>query len=280
MATVAIDYLIVGAGGGGGYASTDGDGDGAGGGGGGGAVKQGSQNLGTDTFPVVVGPTTAVYTTGANSSFNGITAIGGGRGGRPNENGGDGASGGGAGRGYYEGDIGTAAHYGGNGIDGYQGGRDFWDGDNYGGGGGGGATEVGGDAIDNQAPEYRAGGHGGEGVTSSISGTSRVYGSGGGGGASNGPGTGGTNAGSGTAAAKNAPANYGGGGGGGGAAAGGDAGGTGGSGVVILRYLTGKAQATGGTMTTSGAYTIHTFTSNGNFVLTNVTTGAGMFLVF
>ena len=42
-------------------------------------------------------------------------------------------------------------------------------------------------------------------------------------------------------------------------------GGNGSSGIVIVRYLTGAITATGGTVTTSGAYTIHTFTSNGTF---------------
>ncbi|NBV80048.1 MAG: hypothetical protein EBR62_09370, partial [Verrucomicrobia bacterium] len=59
-------------------------------------------------------------------------------------------------------------------------------------------------------------------------------------------------------------ANRGGGGGGGGA---GDKGGNGGSGVVIIRYLTGTATCTGGTVTTSGLYTIHTFTSSGTFTV-------------
>jgi hypothetical protein len=51
------------------------------------------------------------------------------------------------------------------------------------------------------------------------------------------------------------------GGGGGGAGQGGN-GGSGGSGVVIIRYP-GSPQATGGTITTSGGYTYHTFTSSG-----------------
>jgi hypothetical protein len=44
-------------------------------------------------------------------------------------------------------------------------------------------------------------------------------------------------------------------------------GGTGGSGVVIIRYLTGTASCTGGTVTTSGSYTIHTFTGSGTFTV-------------
>jgi hypothetical protein len=38
--------------------------------------------------------------------------------------------------------------------------------------------------------------------------------------------------------------------------------GNGGSGVVIVRYLGGQI-ATGGTITSSGGYTYHTFTSSG-----------------
>ena len=40
---------------------------------------------------------------------------------------------------------------------------------------------------------------------------------------------------------------------------------TGGSGIVIIRYLTGSISATGGIITTSGSYTIHTFTVSGTF---------------
>ena len=54
-----------------------------------------------------------------------------------------------------------------------------------------------------------------------------------------------------------------GGGGGGGATQGGH-GGNGGSGVVIVRYL-GSQRASGGTVTSSGGYTYHTFTSSGTF---------------
>jgi hypothetical protein len=40
----------------------------------------------------------------------------------------------------------------------------------------------------------------------------------------------------------------------------------GGSGIVIIRYL-GAPRATGGTVTQSGGYTIHTFTTSGNLVV-------------
>jgi hypothetical protein len=58
--------------------------------------------------------------------------------------------------------------------------------------------------------------------------------------------------------------NTGGGGGGGGHQCNG---GAGGSGIVIVRYY-GSQQATGGTITSSGGYTIHTFTSSGTFTPT------------
>jgi hypothetical protein len=53
-----------------------------------------------------------------------------------------------------------------------------------------------------------------------------------------------------------------GGGGGGGYASQGQAGGAGGSGLYIIKYL-GAQRATGGTVTSSGGYTIHSFTSDG-----------------
>jgi hypothetical protein len=55
-----------------------------------------------------------------------------------------------------------------------------------------------------------------------------------------------------------------GGGGGGGTRAGSENGAAGGSGVVILRYV-GAQRGTGGTVTSAGGYTIHTFTSSGTF---------------
>ncbi len=62
-------------------------------------------------------------------------------------------------------------------------------------------------------------------------------------------------------------ANTGGGGGGGGATSNPDGGKNGGSGVVVIAYA-GSAKATGGTITTSSGYTIHTFTASGNFTIT------------
>jgi hypothetical protein len=37
-----------------------------------------------------------------------------------------------------------------------------------------------------------------------------------------------------------------------------------------MRYLTGTMTATGGTITTSGSYTIHTFTVSGTFTVGSV----------
>lgn len=107
-------------------------------------------------------------------------------------------------------------------------------------GGGGGATTEG-----ETASSAKAAGKGGEGLTSDITGTSRVYGSGGGGGAVAGEcgALGGTGAGCGNmadvtvdnyATYLNAVANQGGGGGGGGRNI---PGGNGGSGIVVLRYV-------------------------------------------
>jgi hypothetical protein len=55
------------------------------------------------------------------------------------------------------------------------------------------------------------------------------------------------------------------GGGGGGNANTTTASGSGGSGIVIVRFPTGAATCTGGTITTSGGFDYHTFTSNGTF---------------
>jgi hypothetical protein len=40
---------------------------------------------------------------------------------------------------------------------------------------------------------------------------------------------------------------------------------SGGSGIVIIRYL-GAQKGTGGTVTSSGGYTYHTFTSSGSYI--------------
>jgi hypothetical protein len=58
-----------------------------------------------------------------------------------------------------------------------------------------------------------------------------------------------------------------GGGGGGGEPISNLSGGTGGSGIVVVSYLTADATpftVSGGTVTTSGSYTVHSFTSTGS----------------
>jgi hypothetical protein len=116
-------------------------------------------------------------------------------------------------------------------------------------------------------------------LSSSITGSAVIYGGGGGGAGSrngningqvgsDGGGLGGNYAGTGTlvgGAASNANRGQGGGGG-----SDSNSGGSGSSGVVILRYLTADAVRkviTGGTITTSGLYTVHTFTSSGSLVI-------------
>ena len=284
-ASLGVEYLVVA----GGAGSGTGHGGGGGAGGfrtnvsgatsGGGASAEAALTLALNTYTVTVGAggarlsagaATTAYTDGnqgSNSVFSTITSTGGGYGGgwdgRAGNTGGSGGGRGGASGGYTTGAAGTANQ-------GYAGGTNA----HYCGGGGGGAGGVGGTAVNDAA-----GGAGGAGVNSSITGTSVGYAGGGGGGAyptnavggtathggANGnaldygvPGTGGIDA----------VANKGGGGGG----SGGNwaTGGAGGSGVVIVRYLTADASGntiTGGTATTSGSYTIRTFTASGSLVI-------------
>jgi hypothetical protein len=123
---------------------------------------------------------------------------------------------------------------------------------NIGGGGGGGGTGGGGGQG-----AATGGGAGGPGAASTISGASVSYG-GGGGGYLGAGGAGGGGYGNGTAGAANT------GGGGGGAS------GPGGSGVVVLSYVSGTLNATGGTMTFVGGRTIHTFAANGTFAVASI----------
>lgn len=126
------------------------------------------------------------------------------------------------------------------------------------------------------------GGNGGDGSSSSISGASVNYGGGGGGGSHGaGGGTGGTGGAGGggggattTGAGTNATANTGGGGGGAAYSAGGIGlvGGNGAAGTLVISYTTGNITATGGTITTSGGNTIHTFTSSGTWTVTAINT--------
>lgn len=234
----SIDYLIIGGGGGGGYR--------AGGGGGAGGMRTGSTITGVGSYTVTVGgrgapgnstPTHA--TDGGDSSFNGITATGGG---------GGGSSVGDSGMrpGNYGGSGGGAAHDGakGDGISGQGNNGGLGTAGANEGGGGGGAGGAGANAADPN------GGAGGAGMSSSISGSAVTYCVGGEGGDE--VATGATNS------------NYGSGGGGGAGITAPSDGDSGQVGVIILSYPTGHIRATGGTITTSGGNTIHTFVGSGN----------------
>ncbi len=260
--SVPAQVLVVAGGGGGGR---------GGGGGAGGLIYTTSIIYPGESYAVTVGAggagsSTNIGSNGGNSVFNGLTAIGGGGGGGNGNTtaatpGNSGGSGGGGGLSV----TGTDGAAGGSGTPG-QG--------NAGGygtaascspsGGGGGAGAAGGAGVAGSKA-----GDGGTGIAISITGTSIYYG-GGGGGASwcLGQGAGG-NGGGGAGAATSGTAGTANTGGGGGGGAGNPSGGgaSGGSGVVIIRYPTGSMTATGGTITTSGGYTIHKFTSSGTFTV-------------
>ena len=246
----AVEVLVVGGGGGGGVCF-------GGGGGAGGliynsnfAVTPGTQL----TVTVGDGGTNQVNTSGNGgnggpSVFGSLEAIGGGYGGgscgNVGGNGGSGGGGSGTGGSSTSGGMGTSQQ-------GTSGGTSPIDG----GGGGGGAGSSG---------SIRQGGNG---LGFNISGTFTYYGGGGsGGGVSSlsggigGGGLGGIALASGVA---NANVNTGGGGGGSIISGGTGVSGLGGSGIVIVRYP-GPQKAIGGTVTSVGGDTIHTFTTSGNF---------------
>lgn len=241
-----VEYLIVAGGGGGGGSQ-----DRTGGGGGGGGVKEFTGvALGPGTYPVVVGagglggkmtPSSSNAVNGSNSSFNGQSATGGGRG--------EGwsatahlASNGGSGGGAKHGTNAPGTGVAGQGFAGGAGGFNSGSGSGtFTGSGGGGASEVGVQGTNVVA------GRGGNGYVSDITGVNVTYGGGGGGSAGNyggqniqggagGAGGGGAGA---TGLGVATPGGNGtdgrGGGGGASAVAGANAG-NGGRGVVIIRY--------------------------------------------
>lgn len=256
-ASLTVKVLIVAGGGGGGGRNVAGYP--GGGGGAGGLISNAAYSVTAQGYTVTVGGGGAGGTAygvpgghGDNSVFGTLTAIGGGGGGVHAVNGADGGSGGGGSSGGGAGGAGTSGQ-------GYNGGSGLAGG---GSGGGGGAGAVGGNATS-------VGGVGGVGVTSSISGSSVTYAGGGGGGgglygAGGAGGAGGGGAGAIGGAATAGTANSG--GGGGGTYQG--SGGAGGSGIVIFSYVTADFGAcTGGTITTDGANTVHTFTGSGTFTV-------------
>jgi hypothetical protein len=280
-----IEYLVVAGGGGGGGKISNNAYGGGGAGAGGFRTATGFLVDFGSAITVTVGAGGAggigvQGSSGFDSVFSTITSNGGGYGAKGSvsasaEVGGAGGSGG----------AGTYLALGGAGIagQGFKGGTDS-NGTGGGSPGGGGAGAQGVDITSGQL----GGSAGGAGLYSSISGTNIAYAGGGGGGAygvggagglggaggggnggtsgvgpAEGTGPGGTgNGGNGLDGSTNL------GGGGGGSFSTANAalgiGGEGGSGVVIVRYL-GETQATGGTITSSGGYTIHTFTSSGVF---------------
>jgi hypothetical protein len=233
-----VEVLVVGGGGGGEI---------SGGGGGGGIVYNASYPVTSgQAIPVTVGTGGLVGTNGNNSVFKSITAIGGGKGGILEANGGSGGSGGGGGgRSFASGGSETAGQ-------GYAGGNGY-DSEGYGGGGGGGGAGGAGASSGS-----RSGGAGGNGTAYSMIGSSVYYGGGGGGGSD----TGGTavNGGLGgggngglykTSHATAGTPNTGGGGGGAGNGDDKSLPAVGGSGVVIIRYPT-SSSSNNGTLTNFG----------------------------
>lgn len=274
--TYSAEVLIVAGGGGGGLHS-------GGGGGAGGLLYYGAEGAKTPNGPALTltpgtsygvtvgaggagsgGQYTSVVgngSNGTNSIFGAYNAIAGGGGGSGGNgiNGKDGGSGGGGGRDRPGGVATSGQGFGGGYIGSVS--------PSYPGGGGGGAGGAG------SSGSSGAGGTGGIGLSYSISGTATYYAGGGGGnlqdsadsvptqgagglgGGANGRNTGGIgNAGS---------ANTGGGGGANNYNTSG--GGPGGSGIVILRYL-GSQRGSGGIVSSASGYTVHTFTSSGNYV--------------
>lgn len=271
VSLTSVETLVVAGGGGGGSGESAAGGDAGGGGGAGGYIYNASLAVSQQTYTVMIGSggsgAIALSTNGAaggNSSFATLTAIGGGYGAREDSTGGAGGSGGGGG-----GSCSTGDHVGGTSTAGQGniGGTGIQASCNYRGGAGGGG--IGGAGANDLITG--AGGAGAFGGTNSISGTSVVYAAGGGGGTGRSAGAlggaGGNNIGgaggsSPSGAGGNAVANTGSGGGGGGA--GSPTGGAGSAGIVIIKYL-GIQKAAGGTITSVGGYTIHTFAGVGTY---------------
>jgi hypothetical protein len=234
----------------------------AGGGGGGGLYYASGVPLST-AQSVTVGSGTPGAPKGGDSSIGPITAAGGGGAFQPGGSGGGEISPGVFGSataspGGSNGSVSPASGWG------NPGGPGIYNGVTYGGGGGGGAGGAGGPAPGPSSP-----GVGGIGLYYSISGSSVGYAGGGGGGNIDAPGDstpGAINPSSPTAfgGAINGAATGNRGGGGGGPGPYRAPTSYGGSGVVIVRY-NGACSATGGSVTTSGDDTIHTFTGSGTF---------------
>jgi hypothetical protein len=206
-----------------------------------------------------------------------VNATGGGGGGSFNSGNDQGLNGGSGGGGA----LTTTGKTGGTGIAGQGNNGGASGGSANGGGGGGGAGAVGA----NGAGSGQTGGNGGPGLASSITGASVFYAGGGGGGAYTGTGGSGGSGGGGKGGDQNVnnctvgAVNTGGGGGGSEPAS--TAGCAGGSGIVIVSYPSGapNVNCAGGTITTVGANTVHTFTTVGSANLTCATGKAINYLI-
>ena len=263
-----VEYLVIGGGGGGGVTN-------GGGGGSGGYRTATGFSVVVQTYAITVGAggNGAIVgsdgTNGSDSVFSTITSTGGGKGGRGTV-GSSGGSGGGGGDNSAGGAGNTPST---SPSQGNNGGTSTGGAPIYPASGGGGSSSVGGNAATSIA------GNGGAGTASSITGTSVTRAGGGGGGCAPAGtaglgGTGGGGAGNFdflTATAGTVNTGSGGGGSGSGT---GSIGGAGGSGIVIIKYLTSNISATGGTMTTNGSYTIHTFNSSSSFVISAIHGGS------
>jgi hypothetical protein len=234
-ASGSVDYLLVAGGGGTGGGTS-------GGGGAGGKISSTNVSVSASDYSVVIGSggaglppyTNPASSDGTNTTFLGLTAIGGGNGSNNSEPslGGYAAGSGGSGGGgsYYSGGYqSNTSGAAGTSGQGFAGGN-VSGGGSAGGAGGGGAGGVGSNG---------AGSAGGVGVLNSLRTGSNQYYAGGGGGGADFPGAGGAGGGgNGVAGSSNGGSgsvNTGGGGGGGYAYASGN-GGSGGSGIVIIRY--------------------------------------------
>ncbi len=268
-ATISINLLAI-AGGGGGGSEIGGD-AGAGPGGAGEYIET-TKTLSTSvTYTIIVGDggpghssaTRGVGTVGDNTTITGsglttVTALGGGYGCTRLVNGGDGGSGGGACGVLTNPGVSIASQ--GTGHDGGAAGAVGY------GSGGGGASAAG------STTQSDGEGNGGAGTTPSLGGLpsgSCLAGGGGGGGAAGGSASCGGGPGGGTISGVCTVGTTNSGGGGGGAydnTSGGRAGCKGGSGKVVIAYL-GAQLFTGGTYSSSGGYSIHTFNSVGSATL-------------
>ncbi len=261
--SVTVKALVVGGGASGGVSDTSNGG--AGGGGAGGYAYDPTHIVAPGSYSITIGLGGATKTgagnngasgnNGSDTIFDTITAKGGGGGGGSNSNNAQQGGSGGGGGNY---NAGATAL----GSQGFAGGSSANNDGRFDGAGGGGSSAVGGDTINTAG----GAGQGGAGTSNSISGSPVTYATGGSGGVNGGgskvdgvnPGDGGNGN------------NY-------------NTGpGAGYKGIVVIAYpingSTGvSTDSTGGTITQSGGYQIHTFTTDGTFVMSPFVLSTGVF---